>query len=30
VRTVHLFVSSPGDVEQEHRRVEHVAERLNG
>jgi conflict system STAND superfamily ATPase/WD40 domain-containing protein len=29
VRTVHLFVSSPGDVEQEHRRIEHVAERLN-
>ena len=30
MRTVRLFVSSPGDVEHERRRVERVAERLNG
>jgi WD40 repeat protein len=29
VRTVRLFVSSPGDVEHERQRVERVAERLN-
>lgn len=30
MRTVRLFVSSPGDVEDERKRVEFVAERLNG
>ncbi len=30
MRTVQLFVSSPGDVEHERRRVDRVAERLNG
>src|SRR5262245_13229016 len=29
VRVVRVFVSSPGDVEHEHRGVERVAERLN-
>ena len=29
-RVVHLFVSSPGDVDAERKRVEFVAERLNG
>ena len=30
VRVVRVFVSSPGDVEHERRRVDRVAERLNG
>lgn len=30
MRTIRVFVSSPGDVEPERRRVEFVAERLNG
>src|SRR5258707_1257548 len=30
MRTIRLFVSSPTDVEQERRRVEQVATRLNG
>jgi len=30
MRTIRLFVSSPSDVDHERRRIEHVAERLNG
>jgi hypothetical protein len=30
MRTIRLFVSSPGDVDDERKRVEFVAERLNG
>ena len=30
VRSVRIFVSSPGDVDQERRRVELLAQRLNG
>jgi tetratricopeptide (TPR) repeat protein len=30
MRTVRIFVSSPGDVDHERRRIERVAERLNG
>jgi len=30
MRTVRIFVSSPGDVDHERRRIDRVVERLNG